>query len=464
MTMAPMSMELHCTHCTALLQDDTTREILEELDRERTRRAELEVQVKDLLAERQVQKDQASRDDVERMTISRKHFMALQTELKGYRDLIDAMTKERPAIAAAVQVNTRQKMMMIPKNSSSTAIPTKTPPMTTSSLPLHVIRLLEIMPWDPRAKQYAFAKEEVYEWQFYSRKEKAWKTELRNSPKVFQKLPMVDSTAGVNAVSEGNSNHSSRPLFLALFHQDFSAPSSSCVLTNHSMTKLYNLQHGYPLPDNGGTWQWVGGWRVEKRLSLHQDISVSSSQQQQPTTNGIRRRVVVDCDEEGWSYAMEASHFVLGDPSKLCWDNDGGTTKGNDGNNKVVIRPVRRRKWTRQRALVEYPHVSEATKCFLRLMAQHMYATLGANKISEQLVDTKMALTNSESVLLQCNDESSKQLRMLAELMKTKKNSQVTNSNDAKAIVVAVNEAAQQIQHCINQALSARNNNSTALP
>jgi hypothetical protein len=432
-----MSMELHCAHCTALLQDDTTREILEELDRERIRRAELEAQVRDLLADKQEQQDQASRDDVEMMSISRKHYMAVQTELKGYRDLIDAMTKERPAIAAAVQVNTRQKLAL-----TTSTIP-KTPP--TTSLPLHVIRLLEIMPWDPRAREYAFAKEEVFEWQFYAPREKAWRTELRRSPKAFKGLPIVDSTAGVNAVSDGSSGN--RP-FLAFLNQE-SAPLSSCVLTNQSMTKLYNLQKGYPLPDNGGTWQWVGGWRVEKRISLNQDISASDQ------TNGRR---VVDCDEEGWSYAMEASHFVLGDPSEFCWDHPG---TGEDGN---VIRPVRRRKWTRQRALVEYPHASEQTKCFLRLMAQHTYATLGANKVSEQLIDTKVALTTFESVLLQCKDESTRQLHMLAELMKTKKNSKVANADDAKAIVVAVNEAAQQIQQCIMHALSARDKNSPALP
>ncbi|CAB9519682.1 expressed unknown protein [Seminavis robusta] len=446
--MPPMSMDLQCSHCTALLEDETTREILDELDRERTRRAELEAQVRELLEKDQKRQEETSREEGETMSISRKHYMALQTELKGYRDLIDAMTKERPAIAAALQASTRQRFFP-----SRVELHSVKP---SPSLPLHVVRLMEIMPWDPRAEEYAFAKEELYEWQFYNKRKKTWKTELRTSPKMFRELPTEEPKpeAGINGGSNGNNNNNHRP-FLAFFNQD-SAPPTSCVLTNHRMTKLYNLQKGFPLPENGGTWQWVGGWRVEKRISLNEDLSGSSSGvSSSQATKKKHKRAVVDCDDEGWSYAKAARHFVHADSKDQCWDH------ADDNDDGKVTRMVRRRKWTRQRALIDYPHASEATRSFLSLMAQRMYANMAANKLSSQLVDTKVALTMVESLLVQCKDDTERQIHVLSKLLQTKSKAKVNSAADAKAIVVAASEAAKQMKETIEQALerTARDKN-----
>ena len=170
-------------------EDELMRDILNELDRERRRRAELEAQVRTLLAEHQ-----SSQPGADQMVLSRKHFIALQTELQGYRKLVEAMTAERPAIAAAVQNSLRQKILQ-KQHEHAKVVPLPASP----SLPLHVIRLLEIMPWDPRANEYAFATEEMYEWQFYDPKQQMWVTDLRQSPPLFKALPTEEPKPGVNA-------------------------------------------------------------------------------------------------------------------------------------------------------------------------------------------------------------------------------------------------------------------------
>ena len=141
----------------------------------------------------------------------------------------------------------------------------------------------------------------------------------------------------------------------------------------------------------------------------------------------------VDCDDEGWSYAMEPTHFLL-NPEETVFDNPGSN---------AVIRPVRRRKWTRQRALVEYPHASESTKCFLRLMSQNLFATMMANKVSEQLVQTKCALTEAESLQMQCKDEIVLKVRELKWALETK--GKLTPRN-AKSTIQAAIAVADQMQ------------------
>ena len=208
------------------------------------------------------------------------------------------------------------------------------------------------------------------------------------------------------------------------------SPPSKCILTNQALTKRYDLQKGYPLPENGGTWQWVGGWRVEKRIDSSQvfpEVDETSSR--------------VDCDDQGWSYAMEVEHFLL-DNYDNCWDDAGKTTiNGRHG----VLRPIRRRKWTRQRSLVEYPHASECTKSFLRLMARLTGATMAAQKISEQLVETKVSLTETESVAIQCKDELIRQVRALKEVMETNSLVKAT-PKEAMASLQAASDAADKLQ------------------
>lgn len=397
-----------------LLQD-----ILNELDRERRRRAELEVQVRTLLEEKQ-----AAEPGEDEMTISRKHYVALQTELSGYRKLIDVMTGERPALAHVVQNTMRQKILQ--KQHEFAAV---VPPKASPSLPLHVIRLLEIMPWDSRSSEYAFATEEMYEFQFYNQKQRKWTTE---SPRLFKTLPTEEPKPGVNT-NGGNQKRKllALPFFVGAAGMAVSPPSS-CVLTNQAITKLYDLKKGYPLPENGGTWQWVGGWRVQKRINLSHDFSDHESSR---NINQPR----VDCDDEGWSYAVEATHFLL-NPTETCWDHPGKV----DNKPGHVLRPVRRRKWTRQRALVDYPYASESTRHFLALMAQFKSATLAANKISEQLVETKVSLTEAEASVMHCKDELTGRVRSLKQMLESKK--KLASPKEARARLQKASAAASKME------------------
>lgn len=397
-----------------LLQD-----ILNELDRERRRRAELEVQVRTLLEEKL-----AAEPGEDEMTISRKHYVALQTELSGYRKLIEVMTGERPALAHAVQTTMRQKILQ--KQHEFAAV---VPPKASPSLPLHVIRLLEIMPWDSRSNEYAFATEEMYEFQFYNQKQRKWTTE---SPRLFKTLPTEEPKPGVNA-NGGNQKRKllALPFFVGAAGMAVSPPSS-CVLTNQAITKLYDLKKGYPLPENGGTWQWVGGWRVQKRINLSHDFSDHESSR---NINQPR----VDCDDEGWSYAVEATHFLL-NPTETCWDHPGKV----DNKPGHVLRPVRRRKWTRQRALVDYPYASESTRHFLALMAQLKSATLAANKISEQLVETKVSLTEAEASVMHCKDELTGRVRSLKQMLESKK--KLASPKEARARLQKASAAASKME------------------
>lgn len=422
------------------------KEILSELDRERRRRAELEAKVRQLLTEQK--RDKASkqlRDD--EMIISRKHFIALQTEMEGYRRLVEVITSRgRPAVAAAMKSNLRQRIMHqkqhyqqqpMPMAISTTPQPQPTPP----SLPLHVIRLLEVMPWDPRANAYAFATETMYEWQFYNLKQKQWLSEFRQSPSLFRALPTEEPKPGVNA--GGSASHPPKRKLSLPFFVD-TMPSQSGVLTNHAITKLYDLQKGYPLPENGGSWQWVGGWRVEKRVDLSYDFAQNGHNGTSTTNangnmNGSRRHPRVDCDDEGWSYAMDATHFLL-NPTETCWDHAGTTTEGNN-----VLRLIRRRKWTRQRSLIDYPYASESTRCFLGLMAQRKTATMAANKISEQLVETKVSLTEAESAVMQCKDEVARQVRSLKQVLGANRKKKISPKETKQALQEA-SEAAGNMQ------------------
>ena len=108
--------------------------VLDELDRERSQRRQLEVQVQTLRDEQA--KISNVLDSQQTIITTTRNMVSLQTERDGYRELIDALTAENKAISAA-----------------------RTASRTT--LPLHVVRLLEIMPWDIRANHHAAATEEV---------------------------------------------------------------------------------------------------------------------------------------------------------------------------------------------------------------------------------------------------------------------------------------------------------------
>ena len=117
------------------------RDVLDELDRERTRRAELEADVRKLKDKEKhlrhalaaaAQEHESSKN----AHVSKRELIAMQTERDGFKELIDALTANNDAVSVAMK--SREK-----------------------TLPLHLVRMLEIMPYDPRAVLGAKAEEEV---------------------------------------------------------------------------------------------------------------------------------------------------------------------------------------------------------------------------------------------------------------------------------------------------------------
>ena len=354
-------------------------------------------------------------------TTSSKQYTTLQQELEGYRQLVDAMTQEKPAIAAAIQATEARR----------SAVQSGRPmPLQSPTLPLHVIRLLEIMPWEPKAQEYAFATEEIYEWQVYSVKQQKWCSSSKDLPPFFRSLPTLKATT--NAVQESQPSDALRQpgrdrsllMFLAgtmaMGSASLTAPPDNSVLTNCGLSHVVDLTNGFPLPNDGGTWQWVGGWWVEKRVIVFKGDGLDTRPQ------------CLDCDEDGWSYAMELSDYLKNNPEEHCFERPGMVEDRLTlekasflSGNKVVrhmipTRKVRRRKWTRRRVLVDYPFASEQSKHFLRLLAQNASLTFAANKISDQLVDVKMQLTDTKLKTLQNEEETKVKVAQLKQEIKLK--------------------------------------------
>lgn len=109
--------------------------VLQELDMERSRRCDLEEQLQKL------REEHASVSSVlhDEQSFTRRHALSLQAERDGYKELIEALTAESRAISVARTRIASQK----------------------TALPLHIVRLLEIMPWDTRAHQHTTVTEEV---------------------------------------------------------------------------------------------------------------------------------------------------------------------------------------------------------------------------------------------------------------------------------------------------------------
>jgi len=433
--------------------EDVLRDVLDELDRERTRRAELEAQVRSRVEENQSLKSRLTAHEelaqklrkeneelkstvrtiesapvpavtkpdsvaVER-EVTRHAFASMETQVKEFQQLVDALTLGRPAIALAARQsstpgNTNQQWGI--------------KPTSNKTLPLHVVRLLEILPWTPHAYEHVFAKEDIFEWQFYDTREQQWTSNLRIFPQYFKSMPMVRPKPGKDQTILGagnadlNTDSNVKPdgrgllVFLAggggskqngVHHH---SPSKHGVLSNEDMTQLLSIENGYPLPEDGGTWEWIGGWRIEKR------VTAGAQQPTQPGTlssSAPSSRSKVDVDEQGWSYAKEVEHFKT-NPTELVWDNPGEVSTDDNASNssknknekqQSFTRCLRRRKWTRQRVLTDYPQACDFTKQYLKLLAENARLTVTTNKISDQLVETKTSLTENEETLM--NEKSS---------------------------------------------------------
>lgn len=348
-------------------EEGVLRDVLEELDRERSRRAELEEQVRKLTEDVQKAEETARASQKQQPIISesRHAMVAMKTQVEGFRQLVDTLTAGKPAIALASEQKARQK-----------------------TLPLHVVRLLEVLPWDPRAQEHIFGQEEVYEWQTYDIRELKWQSQLRYFPVLFKSMPIIKPKAEGGRRNEDEQNPANHLLvFLAGGDKGASAPSKHGVLTNEGLTMIYNLEAGYPLPNDGGQWEWIGGWRVDKTNNSGSDSSNLPE------------------DDQGWSYGMEAQHFLLR-PSTLISDSRGAA--------EDKKRNIRRRKWIRRRVLTDYPLASERTQQYLKLVAENARLSVVASKISDQLVETRTALTEAETQVMQAKEKLEQKDRALA--------------------------------------------------
>jgi hypothetical protein len=337
------------------------RDVLEELDKERSMRAELEANIRVL--EQQVaahnttnkKQPQSEHDEPSdtalRATVvtSSKEYIALETERNGYMEILDALTKDRPAFHVHSSKRNNNK-----SNNSN-------------SLPPHVIHLLEIIPWDSRAQPHLFGQEQVYEWQIWN-SQKNWQRQLRYFPTFFKTLPIVVPQPG-RTVNEAPTS---------------SKPPSQCVLTNLEVTQIFNIDRGYPLPQDGGIWEWIGGWRIEKSM---------------------------ETDDQGWSYSTLP--VISASQSNYHSEHQNPT----EGTSNIV---KRRRKWTRSRVLVDYSHASESTTEYLKLVAAKAGLAISVEKLSDQLVETKMKLTTLEQDHLALKEETNRKIKSLEQEMKEK--------------------------------------------
>lgn len=321
-------------------------DVLKELDRERQKRAELEARVRVLEQEVQFHRKKSttkSNKSSKSSEASVRDYTIVKTERDGYKEILEAITQDRPAFSTYAPDDNIQKRRFGRRNKQQ-------PP----SLPIHIVRLLEVMPWDSRAQQYVFGEEHVYEWQFYSAGKK-WQKELRYFPTFFKTLPIVVPSPG-KIVSDDAATKKHRRFGSANI-----APPKQCVLTDLEGKTILNIDKGYPLPEDGGGWAWVEAWKVEKNN---------------------------DTDEDGWTYSNETS--IMSDPSTYY----GEFRVPEQGTPNIA---KRRRKWSRSRVLTDYPYASQMTREYLKLITEKSIMDSNIVKLSGQLVDTKMNLTTLEA-------------------------------------------------------------------
>jgi hypothetical protein len=359
--------QLHMQQQQIIQQEESVlADILEELDRERHRRAEMEAKVRVLEEELHSERRKNNKNSSSNNKSSIRDYTRLQAERDGYKQIVEALTQDRPAFSTAMAQDdiSSSKNKHSKKNNGNSN--------TRRQLPIHIVRLLEVMPWDPRAQSYVFGHEQVYEWQMLGA-DKQWKKELNHFPTLFKTLPIVVPTKG-QTIQQKELMESSG--FGGGGFVGNIAPPKHCVLTNLDASQLLNIDNGYPLPEDGGDWMWISNWKVEK-------------------TN--------DTDEQGWSYSNDYQIMA----SSTYYNEFTVPTKGQP----AMAR--RRRKWMRRRMLINYPYASTMTQEYLKLLSQKAILDVTADKLSTQLVETKMGLTTIEADRFAFEETTNRRIRQL---------------------------------------------------
>jgi hypothetical protein len=454
------------------------RDILSELDRERTRRAELEAQIRVLtdvlkgqdtsaaaaatgntVTSEEISSSEPSSDcrpnqeeeevaTESEVSAARHRVLALEVQVNGLQRLVNALTAGKPALANASTAASSEALTSLSASAPDPAAASLTRP---TMLPLHTLRLLEIIPWE--AHEHIHGADVLYEWQVMvkidphhhpsSSSSWTWQSQLRYFPTWFAKdLPVVTpegaedgkrSKGRTEQPASASHQRSSLLEFLAGAGTSSSAGGGGgsgtteartskgivgTTITDENLTFLYNLEGGYPLPSEG-TWEWIGGWRVvlKKRSPLVTGAASAKSADHHLATTHL------DCDSDGWSYASEPKHFVTA--PEMVWDSPFDRRTAENGGaldyhhddlglrslsttpESVVdpVRTFRRRKWIRRRILVDYPHASERTREYLKVLADTARLSVTLDKVSNQLVETKTRLTETEAELMRVKSE-----------------------------------------------------------
>ena len=361
-------------------EESVLAEILVELDRERHRRAEMEAKVRvleeELHSERRrndatnLESQKSKNKNGSKSPPSARDIARVEAERDGYKQIVEALTNDRPAFSASMKYH--DDTMNGHKGNDGSSRIRQRQQNEIQQLPIHIVRLLEVMPWDARAQSYVYGHEQVYEWQVMGAGDKStssWKKELNHFPKFFKSLP-------VSLPSNGKTIQQQQHLATAFAMTEVIAPPKRCVLTNLDVTQLLNIDKGYPLPDDGGDWMWISNWQVEK-------------------TN--------DTDAEGWSYSNDYQIMA----SSTYYNEFIPPTKGQP----AIVR--RRRKWMRRRMLFNYPYASTMTQEYLKLLSQKAILDVTLDKLSSQLVDTKMGLTTNEAERFAFEERTNARIRQL---------------------------------------------------
>ncbi|CAB9500995.1 expressed unknown protein [Seminavis robusta] len=382
----------HHEEQVSILQDT-----YDELEKERAKRRELEAKIAQL--EKQNQKQQQSTTSTRRKSataqkaaVSNKRLVALQAEMEGYRQIVDALTMGRPAIDAAV-AGLRSSSTTNNNNSNNTPSLASTSILVNPQkpLPLHIVRFLEVMPWHPQAMEAAVVTEELYEWQAYSAEKKAWKSDVEFFTTFFNALPVV--IPGDEQPTKEQSKETRKP----------------GVWTNKTLTLRFDLRNGCVLPNKRGvpSWKWIGGWQVQKDTTNDDTTATATC-----TSSSF-------VDQDGWMYAKESGHFLLADsssyadvlipPASLTQQvlstmssskSAATTTKKKKKHRQQQPGPspvvVRRRKWSRERVLVDYPHASENTIHYLKLLANREELKVTNALLKDSYNDAQQALADME--------------------------------------------------------------------
>ena len=254
----------------------------------------------------------------------------LSTERDGYLDLINALTSDNVAVTLSSQ------------NSPGV-------------LPLHIVRFLEIMPWDDRAQDYLSAEEEVHQWQAWDLKTKSWSDKKIRLVPLFSSLPIskMEKCASYEESETQSSGFVPSSPVKKIQHAFDAYVLSGRVLTNASVSHVLDLAHGYPLPESG-IWEWIGNWSLKDTVS---------------SAGGGSN--IVD-DEEGWTYSDQLESLISGDHGRM--ENDATPTSR-----------FRKRVWYRRRVLVAYPGISQGTRQMLNMNAHNAKLTFAVSKLHDQV-------------------------------------------------------------------------------